>query len=572
MTIATSDPENRSNRSPSRMVSGGALFFPSLDYGWPISTRRSTSYGHHGMVASASSSAAVAGLQTLAEGGNAFDAALTMAFVEGIALPWACGLGGDMFCVLYHAPTKRFLVICGSGAAPAAASIESYQRLGQHTMPTDGPLATSLPGALDAYVTLHKHFGSLSWERLVQPAIGLADDGVVVTPRLAMYLRTARDRLAQFPSSTAEFLPGGAAPSVGTVLRRPNLAQTLRRIVHTGRTDFYEGGLAQAIVKSSAAHHGLLSVDDFASHRTQIEEPIHTQFRGLDMYQPPLPSQGLIMLELLNILERFDTSGLDPLGDQAIHLIAEAKQLAFDDRNRWCGDPRFVDVPVSRLISKDHAAERASLIDPNRTHVPSGAVAGGESDTTFCAAIDGEGNAISLIHSLAGNWGSALVVEGTGILLNNRAGRGFSLDANDPNCLAPGKRTMNTLNCCMLARGREPTMMWGTPGGDLGLQWNVQTLLHVQDHHIAPQQALELPRWHSFPGTDPVLREQPPELQMEAGFASHVVQGLQARGHTVRTLAPWSAPSAMQVIAIDTRRGILMGASDPRAEGLALGC
>jgi gamma-glutamyltranspeptidase/glutathione hydrolase len=524
------------------------------------------------MVASACSRASAAGLQVLKEGGNAFDAALAMALVEGVTLPWACGLGGDMFCTVYHAPSRHFWSICGSGAAPVSASVDAYRQLGYSTMPSDGPLSASVPGALDAYLLLHERFASLPWARLCDPAVALAENGVIVTPRLAGYIDAGKTRLARFPSSAAEFLPHGRQPTVGSRLHRPHLTQTLRTIMGTGRIDLYEGQLGTAIVNACSAPSGLLTADDLARHRTRVEEPLRTEYRGLYVYQPPLPSQGLTMLEMLNILECFSLSDLEPLGDQAIHLITEAKKLAFADRNKWSGDPRFVDVPVERLISKSHAREQASRIDHwNTGMVRPARGEDGDSSTTFCCAIDAEGNAVSLIHSLASNWGSAFVVDGTGIVLNNRAGRGFSLDPNDPNCLAPSKRTMHTLNCCMLADGDEPVMMWGTPGGDLGLQWNVQTLLHVRDNGIDPQSAVEMPRWHSVPGTDPSFRSQSPELLLEQGVDEAVLQRLGDRGHNVRMLPPWSAQTAMQLIAVHRQLGIYIGASDPRAEGQALG-
>jgi gamma-glutamyltranspeptidase / glutathione hydrolase len=499
-----------------------------------------------------------------------------MALVEGVARPWACGLGGDAFCLLYHAETGQFRAISGGGAAPARASADLFRDQGLPFMPGDGPLAASVPGALDAYLRLHETYGSRPWERLVRPAIDLADRGLVVTPRFGHYLRVGRSRLESFTASVREYYPDGQVPAVGTLLRRPALGRTLREVAGTGRASFYGGRLGKVIGRAVEAAGGLLGIADLAAHQAEIEAPIQTSYRGYTIYQPPLPSQGVIMLEMLNILEGLDVAGLDLLGDQLIHLVAEAKRLAFEDRLRWCGDPRFVEVPLARLLSKELADERRAQIALDTVGTSGSATAPGQSsdgaahDTTCCCAVDAAGNAVVLIHSLASNWGSAFVVEGTGILLNNRAGRGFSLDPADPNCLAPGKRTMNTLNCCMLARDGRPVLLWGTPGGDLGLQWNVQTLLAIVDGRLDPQAAVELPRWHSFPGSDPSQLQQPAELQLEQGIDEPVLSGLRRRGHCVRSIERWSAQAAMQLIAID-EDGLLLGASDPRAEGLALG-
>jgi gamma-glutamyltranspeptidase/glutathione hydrolase len=535
------------------------------------------------MVASASPLAALTGARTLGDGGNAFDAALSMALVEGVALPWACGLGGDAFCLLYHAETGQFRAISGSGAAPARATIERLRDQGHQFMPGDGPLAAGVPGALDAYVLLHEIYGSQPWDGLVRPALELAERGLVVTPRLAHYLQAGQRRLMSFPSSVREFLPDGKVPGVGTLLRRPALARTLREAVETGRGSLYGGRLGEVIARASDAAGGLLGADDLAAHQAEIEAPVQTSYRGAVVYQPPLPSQGVILLEMLNILEGVEVAGLDLLGDELIHTVAEAKRLAFEDRLRWCGDPRFVDVPLARLLSKEYARERGAQSRPDAigapaapgpTAAPSQSSDATTHDTTCCCAVDAAGNAVVLIHSLASNWGSAFVVDETGILLNNRAGRGFSLDPNDPNCLAPGKRTMNTLNCCMLARDGRPVLLWGTPGGDLGLQWNLQALLAIVDGGIDPQAALELPRWHSFPGSDPAQLRQPAELQLEEGIDEQALEGLRRRGHRVRSMGRWSAQAAMQMIAIDRTvpdGPLLLGASDPRAEGLALG-
>jgi len=538
---------------------------------WPISRRRPAVLARRGVVASAHTLAAGAGLRALADGGNAFDAAIATALVEGVVLPWACGLGGDMFCVLYQARSEQFFAISGSGCAPHAVHADYFLERGWRTMPVDGLLSVGVPGALDAYATLHEHFGTVPLSRLFEPAIDLAANGFVVSPRLAHHVRTGADRLRGYATSSALFLPGGQPLQIGDVLRRPNLARTLNIVQRGGGRTLYQGELAKAIVSFSEANGGLFSRADFADHRSELHRPLRTSYRGLDIYQPSLPSQGLIMLEMLNILEGFPLGELDPLSAESIHLIAEAKKIAFADRLAYCGDPRFVNSPAQRLLSKQYAAERRAEIDPERAAPPRSDSRDSADETTCCCVVDAQGNAITLIHSLASSWGSGVVAGDTGILLNNRAGRGFTLEEGHPNRLAGGRRTVNTLNCCLLAEEDKPALLWGTPGGDLGLQWNVQVLVHVLDRGLDPQAAIETPRWHSFPGADPGQLDQPPELQLEDRFSHLTLNELRRRGHALRLLHPWGAPSAMQMIMLDHARGTFLGATDPRAEGAALG-
>lgn len=538
---------------------------------WPTEQRRPTVFAQRGMIASAHPLAAQAGLQVLAEGGNAFDAALATALVEGVVLPPMCGLGGDMFAVLYTARTGELYAINGSGAAPRAATPEYFLERGYRAMPLGGLLSASVPGAVDGYLTLHERFGSLPRERLFAPAIRLAADGFVVSPRLAALLRTGADGdLGRYPTSAAVFLPAGP-PRSGDVLRQPQLARTLETVMRGGRQAFYEGAIAAAIAEFSARNGGLFTREDFAAHQTEVYRPLATTYRGLEVFTTAPPSQGLIVLEMLNLLEGFPLDQVEPCSADAIHWITEAKKIAFADRLAHCGDPRFVDIPLERLLSKAYAALRRGEIDPQRA-APLGPLAERlDGDTSYFCVVDAEGNAISFIHSLSRAWGSGVVAGETGILLNNRAGRGFSLQEGHPNRLAGGRRTMHTLHCYLVAEEGQPVLIGGTPGGDQQPQWNVQTLVSLIDHGLAPQVAVEAPRWYSFPGTDPATIDRPGELRLESRVAPAVLEELRRRGHPVQVLGPWGAGGAVQLIAIDRERGVLLGATDPRAEGVVLG-
>jgi gamma-glutamyltranspeptidase/glutathione hydrolase len=303
-----------------------------------------------------------------------------------------------------------------------------------------------------------------------------------------------------------------------------------------------------------------------------VYEPIATDYRGLTVYQTAPPSQGFLLLEQLNILEGFDLSSLDPFGAERIHLLVEAKKLAFADRNRYAGDPAFVQWPLEELISKQHAARRRAELDRNRAGQPVGALVGERSgDTSYFAVADGDGNALSFIHSLSASFGSAVVAGDTGITLNNRAGRGFSLEEGHPNAIAPGKRTMHTLNCYLVARGGQPWLVGGTPGGDQQTQWSTQVITNLLDHGLGLQAAVEAPRFYSFPGTDPANLGLAPEVRLEGRIPESARRELTERGHAVKALGPWSGGGSVQLIQLDHERGVLRGATDPRPGGLALG-
>ena len=523
------------------------------------------------MVASASPAAAAAGLRVLMDGGNAFDAALATAAVEGLTLPASCGLGGDMFAVLYDARTRQVWGINGSGITARAATRDYYASGGRDTMPLTGIHSVSVPGAPHAYWTLAQRFGSRPLVELLAPAIHYAEEGVPVSGRLSRSLAGAATKL-QPSSALEELLPDSAAPQPGTALRRPGYARSLRALAEEGAAPFYEGPIAAEIVRVSQALGGLFTRDDFRDHQTDVYMPPRTSYRGVEVHATQPPSQGLIVLEWLNLLEGFDIAGGGFGTAETLHVMAETKKLAFADRLSYAGDPRFVDVPLKQLLSKGFATRRRQAVDLHRA---AASVQGAlketlYGDTSYFCVVDGEGNAISFIHSLSAGYGSGVVAGSTGIILNNRAGRGFTLEEGHPNVIAGGKRTMHTLNAYLMTREGDLFGVGGTPGGDQQPQWNVQTISCLVDHGMDPQEAVEAPRWYSFPGTDPEHVRKPSELRLESRFPSDAVAGLRERGHQVVELGPWGAPSAVQVI-VRQPSGVLVGGSDPRPGGVALG-
>lgn len=530
-------------------------------------------YSRRGMICSNSPLAASAGLKIFQEGGNAFDAALAVAAVETVTIVPACGLGGDSFMVLHDARTGKITGINSSGVAAAGATSAFYRAQGHRTMPLDGPHAVSVPGEVAAWELLHRQFCTKPLVQLLDSAIGYASEGFPVPPGIGRSFASNAAKLAQFPSTAAVFMRHGKPPREGDVLVNADLARTLQMVARGGAEEFYRGALAQQMVQGLQAGGGTFTAADFAGHQAEAYEPVATTYRGHTIYQTRPPSQGFLLLEMLNLVEGFEMSAFSQNSAEAIHLMVEAKKIAYSDRNRLAGDPRFVDWPLSELISKAYADERRQEIDRHRVNPALGLLQPAEvdGDTTYFCAADGAGNCVSWIHSLSNAFGSGYVAEGTGVLFNNRAGRGFSLTPGHPNEIVPGRRTMHTLNCYMVTRDGQPVIIGGTPGGDFQPQGNIQILTNLLDFGMEPQAALEAPRWWSFPGTDPATLDRPMELRVEADMPEATVQALEAMGHHVARRRPGVYDGKMQLIVRDPQRRILMGASDPRGDGQAVG-
>jgi len=534
--------------------------------------RRPDAFGMRGMVCSAHPVAAFIGLSILQRGGNAFDAAIAVAAAEGVVLPMKCGLGGDAFVVMHDARKRETVGFNGSGVSAAGATAEYYRSCGHKTMPLNGVHAVSVPGAVSVYEALWKRYCTMDWSELWEPAIRLADEGVVITQYISARFADRAETLASFDHSAAQFLPNGRVPAAGERWCAPNLAKSLRAVARGGADVFYRGEIAEKLLAFFKQEGQTFTADDFAQQQAVSYAPISTKYRDAVVYSTAPPSQGFLVLEQLNILEGFDLAALAPYSPERMHLLIEAKKLAFADRNRYAGDPSFVKWPLDTLISKQHATQRRAEIDLRQARWPDGALVPEHAgDTSYFAVADGSSNAISFIHSLSNAFGSCVVAGDTGITLNNRAGRGFSLDPAHPNCIAPGRRTMHTLNAYMVYRDSQPWLVGGTPGGDQQAQWNTQMISNVIDHGMSLQEAVEAPRFHSFPGTDPVNLGRPPVVKAENRVPEPTRQALTRLGHTVETVGAWGGGGAVQLIQFDHENGVLRGATDPRPGGLALG-
>jgi gamma-glutamyltranspeptidase/glutathione hydrolase len=530
------------------------------------------------MIATAKATASAVGTAILARGGNAVDATIAAALSLNVTYPMMSGLGGDAFALIYDAKTGKVWGVNASGVAPYRAHPDYYRSLGHDRMPTEGMLSVAVPGGVRAYFDILERWGTMTFAELAEPALRYATDGFVLTPETAAQFALAESKLARFPSSKRALLPGGRAPRAGEVLRQPDLARSLRLIMERGPDVLYRGELGERIVEYANAHGGIWDGGEWESQATDIyQPPLGVTYRDRwEVYQTSPPSQGLIMLEELNLVEGWDLARLQgedgglPQADAATtHVLVEAKKLAFADRNRYAGDPRMVDFPVETLLSKEFARRRRAAIDPARA---AGFVDGAElpGDTTSHVCVDAAGNMVSFIHSLSNAFGCCEVAGDTGILLNNRAGRGFRLDAGHPNCIAPGKRTMHTLNTYLITEGGRPYAVGNTPGGDGQPQWNLQVITNLLDLGMSVAEALAAPRWLSNPGTDPVGLGRPVELIVESRMAAAVREELARLGHQVRLAGPWGGGGDAQLIRVRPG-GVLEGASDPRGEGVAVG-
>ncbi len=525
---------------------------------------RSVVRAQHAMVATSQPLASQVGLDVLKRGGNAVDAAIAMAAMLNVTEPMMTGIGGDAFMLVYWSKTKELKGLNASGRAPRALSLDYFAKKKFTQMPQFGMESITVPGAFDGWVTLLDKYGTLKLADLLAPAIEYADSGFPVMEKTAEDWDAEVEKLKKNPAASANYLINGRAPRAGEIFRQTNLARTFRTLARGGRDAFYNGEIARAITDYCQKNGGFLSMEDLAAQKSEWVEPISTNYRGYTVYEIPPNGQGLTALLMLNILEGFDLASMSSEPDRFYHTLIEATRLAFADRNRYIADPAFAKVPVAQLLSKEYAAKRRALIDPSKALnlVVPGEINVG-SDTTYFTVVDKDGNAVSFINSLFDAFGSGIVAGDTGIVLQNR-GSGFSLDPNHPNRIEPGKRPFHTIIPAMVFKDNKLFMSFGVMGGNIQPQGHVQVLVNVIDLGMGLQQAIDAPRFRYTSGRSVLLEDEIPTT---------VIDRLIAMGH-VRASPPGVLRSSMgggQAIMIDPASKTLMGASDPRKDGLALG-
>lgn len=543
-------------------------------------TGRPSTRAPRGIVSTPHYLASATGLEVLQRGGSAVDAAIAANAVLCVAYPHMAGLGGDGFWLIAE-PMGTVHGLNASGPAARLATLDYYRPRSENgEIPARGPLSIlTTPGAIDGWHVAHERFGRMPWSELFDAAIVYARDGVPVPRSLADWLAQDEPILKKYPATAAIFLPGKGVPREGQRLLQPDLARSLESIAGKGaRAGFYDGAIAEGVCKALQAQGSPLRPDDFANYHAEWVEPITSTYRGYAVYELPPNTQGFTPLQILNMIEGYDVVAWGDGSADYYHHMAEAVKIAFADREEWLTDPRFVKIPVERLIEKGYADERRRLIDPERAQdiakVPAGipyehhhARRAPDGDTCYFCAADRDGMVVSLIQSIYHDFGSAVIAGDTGILMQNR-GAFFALDEHHPNHLLPGKRTFHTLIPALLLRNGKPYLAFGSMGGEGQPQSQAALVTRIVDFGYDVQQAIEAPRW--LMGRTWGTRSR--NLSLEGRISDEVVRELKRRGQPVQMVPDWNDNMGhAHAIRVDHEQGLFEGGADPRGDGAAAG-
>jgi gamma-glutamyltranspeptidase/glutathione hydrolase len=536
---------------------------------------RSVVMARHGMVATSQPLATEVGVATLRRGGNAVDAAIAANAALGLTEPTSCGIGGDLFALVFDAASGRLHGLNASGRSPLSLTLERLREMRLPLIPERGALAVSVPGAVDGWCELHARFGRLPLRDLLEPSIAYAREGFPVTEVIAASWKSQTGSLADYPGFAAVYMPGGRTPAPGEPFANSGLARAYELVANEGRAGFYAGPVALAIEQGVRGNGGFLGREDLAAHHSEWVEPVATTYRGWQVFELPPNGQGIAVLQMLNILEGFELGSLEWGSAEHLHLLIEAKKLAFEDRAKFYADPAFATVPVERLVSKDYAATRRALIDPQRaapapTH---GAAGAGTGDTVYLATADEAGNMVSLIQSNYMGFGSGVTVAPFGFGLQNR-GSQFALDPQHANAYAPGKRPFHTIIPAFAERGGEALLAFGVMGAAMQPQGQVQVLTNLLDFGMGLQGAGDAPRVRHEGSTEPtgaLPLAHGGTVHHEPGFDARAVEGLRARGHRIEPMGNRAAFGGYQAIRRDLHSGVYCGASESRKDGHAAG-
>lgn len=532
----------------------------------------------------------------LRAGGNAFDAAVAAQAVLSVVDPAMTGIGGDACVLIYDAGAKKVISINAEGTAPKLATIDWYNRNAGGRIPVnDGLLAASMPCVIDACYLLLDGWGTMSFADLFAPAIELAENGFAVSEYLVEYFVEHSGKLRKYRTSEEIFLAQGQTLKAGEILRNPDLAQTLRKLVQSeqanskygrkralraARDRFYRGDIARTMASSCQENGGLYRFEDFEQYTAKIEEPVSISYRGYDVFKNASATQGPTELMLLNLLEKYDLRAMGHNSADYIHVCVEAAKLAYADREKYLGDMDFISIPFEKLLSKSYASERHKLIDPDKASLefrPGSVIqanysgkAAHEGDTSYLAVVDEHRNGVSFTPSLHSPFGTGVVLGDLGFMLNCR-GDYYSLDPEHPNSLQPGKRPRSTLTPTIVMKDGAPYMILGSPGGDEQPTRIAQTFLNVIDFGMNIQEAIEAPRWSttSFPASEFPHTMYPGHMALEDRVPQDVQAQLEARGHKVERKGPWMM-NATCAIVIDPETGTLSAGADPRGDNYAL--
>jgi gamma-glutamyltranspeptidase/glutathione hydrolase len=541
----------------------------------PYMVGRSVTHATHGMVATSQPLAAQVGLDILRQGGNAIDAAIATDAAMGLMEPMSCGIGGDLFVIYWDAKSQKLYGLNASGRSPLKSNLKVFADKGLKEIPISGPLSWSVPGCVDGWEELRKRFGSMTFEKILEPSIHYAENGFPVSEVIAGYWRPAEGRLGRDPEFAKVYLLGNDhhAPRAGEVFKNPALAKCYREIAKDGRDAFYKGRIAGSLVAFSEKRGGLFSKEDFDKHTSVWVEPVKTTYRGHDIWELPPPGQGIAALQMLNILEGYDLKKMGPTSPDYWHLFVEAKKLAYADRAKFYADPEFSKAPVPELISKPYADHRRKLIDLDKsaTNLEAGDPKLGKSDTIYLCVVDKERNCVSMIQSNYFGFGSGLAPADLGFAIQNR-GNLFALDESHANRLEPGKHPFHTIIPAMATKDGKPEFVFGVMGGDMQPQGHVQVLVNMIDFGMNVQQAGEAPRVEHVGSATPTGRpgaKNGGTINAEEGLSPAIAKELIRRGHHLEWVK--RNGGGYQGIWIDPVHGVLHGGTEARKDGAAVG-
>ena len=529
---------------------------------------RSEVIGQHGMVATSHPLATQIGIDVLKKGGTAIDAAIAANIALGLMEPTGSGIGGDLFAIVWDAKEQKLFGLNASGPAPQSISLDYFKQQKLAKIPPFGPLPVTVPGAVDGWVKLHEKFGNQSFASLFEPTIDYAKKGHPVTETIAYYLDRSKEIFKQYPNFPEVWMKDGETTGKGDIFKNPQLANTLEIIAEKGRAGFYEGEVAKTIADFIQAQGGFLTYEDLANFNSEWVEPVSTNYRGYDVWELPPNGQGMVALQILNILENFDVKKMGLFSSDYVHLFTEAKKLAFADRAKHYADPNFSKIPIEQLVSKSYAKERAALIDlakaaqVDESGIPNGG------DTIYLTAADQFGNMISLIQSNYRGMGSGMVPPGLGFMLQDR-GELFSLEEDHANVIEGGKRPFHTIIPAFVTKDNKPYLSFGVMGGATQPQAHAQIIINLIDFGYNLQEAGDAPRLvhtGSSQPTDEIMLDGG-SLSLETGFGIAIEEALKEKGHKLQYQK--GIFGGYQAIMI--KDGVYFGASESRKDGQASG-
>ncbi len=534
---------------------------------------RSEVYAPYAMAATSQPLATQVALDILKAGGSAVDAAIAANATLGLMEPTGSGIGGDLFAIVWDAEQGKLLGLNGSGRSPRSLSLEYFLERGMTVIPERGALPVSVPGAVDGWFTLHDKLGKLPMKQVLAPAIKYAREGFPVSEVIAYYWERNAQVLSEFEGFAPVFMPGGHAPRKGEVFRNPQLANTYERLAAEGPDVFYRGEMTRVIAEYMQKQGGFLSYEDLAAHQSEWVEPVSVDYRGYRVWELPPNGQGIAALQILKILEGFDIAAAGFGSADYLHMLVEAKKLAFEDRARFYADPDFYQAPVDALLSDEYATQRRGLIDLQHaamtaSHGDPQVLESG--DTIYLTVADARGNMVSLIQSTYSGMGSGMTPPGLGFILQNR-GELFSLEKGHPNAFAPGKRPFHTIIPAFVTRDGKPWLSFGVMGGAMQPQGHAQVLVNIIDFGMNLQQAGDAPRIRHDGSTEPTggSLTNGGVVRMESGFSQETWRELERRGHTLSKAE--GGYGGYQAIGRDPKSGVYIGASESRKDGQAAG-